>query len=230
MQLSQDFINQYHEAPDPAKYAKSVARAGRLFNILWNLRIINAEKVPLSGATIMAFQHRSYRDPWIYGTSTPRAIMGMGKAELLNWYYLGFGSSYLTNRGFTFVTRDGDVSREEMEYSYEVLRKRKALAVAPEGTSENRGRKIGKTKQGIGRLVAKMTAEGIETVVVPVAVASDTWKIGDSIPIVFGDLITAPTEVTTIRQRKQSAKDTNEELVIRLQELSDISYDLRETA
>lgn len=230
MRLSSEVIEQYHEAPSPEKYAVSVKRAERLIKILWRLQVYGSENVPQNGATIVAMQHRAYRDPWILGAAAPRALRGMGKEELLRWYYFGLGSVYLTNRGQFFANRKGKASKGDMEPFYEALRNEEAIAIALEGTSRFKGREIGESKMGVGRFAAKIISEGIPVTIVPVAIASDVYKPRSIIPVVFGEGFqpSLNLEVATVHQRRTAASEIDMGVRERLQELSNIAYDVRE--
>lgn len=226
MRLSPEIVNQYHEAPHPEKYAISCKRAERFLNFIWGLDILGAENVRQDGGGIVAFQHRSYRDPWILSAATPRAARGLGKSELLTWYYFGFGKIYLANRGIFFANRHGDASHNDMRPAYQTLRNQELLAIAPEKTSKNRGRRIGKMEDGVGRLAAWAAAKGIDAPIYPVAIASDILMPRKKIPVIFGKPFTVQIEGGGL---KQAAREANDELRNRLQALSDQAYDLRES-
>ncbi len=216
-------IERYQEADYPEKYAKSVYRADRALNFLYGIEPHGIDRIPRDGAAILAFVHRSYKDPWILGSQVPRAVFGMGKTQLRRWYYFGLGRVYLANRGIKYITRE-DPTPDELKPFYGLLREGKAFASAPEGTSKNRGVEVGEMRFGVGRIAAKIVSEGVECKIVPIAIGSEKTELGKPIPVIIGEPFTPDIAGTTLRQ---AGEEANEKLMHSLQGLNNIAYGIR---
>jgi 1-acyl-sn-glycerol-3-phosphate acyltransferase len=216
-------VERYKEAEYPERYAKSVQRSNRILNILYGIEPRGIDNIPLEGAAILAFIHRSYKDPWILGSQVPRAVYGMGKTQLQSWYYLGLGRVYLANRGTRYVTRE-DPAPDELKPFYRLLLEGKAIATAPEGTSKNRGVKVGEMKFGVGRIAAKIIHKEVECNIVPIAIGSERAEFRRPIPVIVGEPFAPEIRATSLRQ---AGEEANEKLMYRLQELNEIAYSMR---
>ncbi|MBI5906851.1 1-acyl-sn-glycerol-3-phosphate acyltransferase [Candidatus Saccharibacteria bacterium] len=226
--MSSEITPDFSEAPQPELYERTVNRARRIARIMWRLDVIGQENVPMQGAGILAFVHRSHMDPWILAAATPRATRGMGKIELLNWYYLGLGSKYFANRGLFFVNRDeGTSKRGSNDKAHSLLDKGLLLGIAPEGNLKNRGREIGETRIGVGRMAARAAARGIDCPVVPVAMSTEHLWPGRKLSVIYGKPIDPAPEGDTIWQVKAAAKDVDERLHMSMQELYDQVLDMQ---
>lgn len=223
-----EIVPDFSEAPRPELYAQTIKRSLRVARILWRLNVSGQENVPMQGAGVIAFLHRSHIDPWILGAAIPRAVMGMGKVELLNWYYFGLGSKYFNNRGLFFANRDTHASkREPYDMAHSILGKGLLLGIAPEATSKNRGRRVGETKVGVGRIAARAVAEGIDCPVVPVVMSSEHLWPGRKLQVICGKPINPAPEGDAIWQVKAAAKEVNEQVYDDMQSLYDQALDMR---
>lgn len=223
MSLGFDQLDPYWEAPDPEKYAKTAMRARRLIRLCWGLNVVGEDNIPNEGAGIVAFVHRSVLDPWIVGAAIPRAVSGMAKIELLNWYYFGLGSRYFANRGISFVDRNYP-STEGLRPTYNSLRKKRLVAMAPEGTTKIKGARVGEIKIGVGRIAAKMMFEGIDCPIVPMTVTSEHLRPRKTIHVLAGECILPDPSTKSIRD---AAEEVNERLYASLQALNDQALELR---
>lgn len=103
----------------------------RLTGPLWvDLSVQGLEHVPRSGPLIVAINHTSFLDPMLVGAVMPRNVVMMAKAEAFNERFLG----PLVKWYGAFPIHRGEVDREALKKSLEVLRAGEALLMAPEGT------------------------------------------------------------------------------------------------
>jgi 1-acyl-sn-glycerol-3-phosphate acyltransferase len=207
--MSSEISPDYSEASRPDLYATSIRRTKKILNALWGFQVSGQENVPKEGAAILAFVHRSYLDPWIIGAATPRAVRGMAKKELQKPSYMGFGNIYLANRGIFFVDRE-NMSKATYDMSIDVLRHGEILAMAPEGTHKNKGRKVGPTEFGVGRIAMKAVAKGIQSPIIPAAMKTgNLWRL-EPILVSIGKPVAFSEEVDTISQRREAAVHIDE--------------------
>lgn len=217
MRLQPEQIDIYKEAPDPEKYAKSVIRARRLIRFCCGLDVTGEDNIPKEGPGIIAFVHRSVIDPWIIGASVPRALSGVGKIELLNWYYFGLGSKYFANRGVNFVNR-GEPSVGDLRPNYDALHDKRLVTMSPEATSKNKGAKVGDIKGGVGRLAAWMAFRGELCPVVPMTMTTEHLRPGKAVQVIIGRSILADHNAPS---RVVAAEEVDERLYDSLQSLND---------
>jgi len=201
-------LGQYHEADYPELYEKSVRRSRRVIESLFGLAVAGPENAPDEGAAMFAFVHRSNIDAFVLGVTIPRALRGMGKDKLWNWYWFGAGN-YLSKRGVFPVDRENP-SRASYDMSIEIARRGECQAMAPEGTHRNKGSHLGPTKIGLGRIVAKAAVEEIECPVIPVGMLTEHLSPLRPIPVVFGEPLNFMGDIETVRQRRQSAEEFDE--------------------
>ena len=114
---------------------------GAYLRVFLRLEIEGREHVPLSGALIVACNHRSYVDPIALGVALPRPIAYMAKVELFRIPLLGpiiaALGAYPVDRG------KGDVAA--IRSSVRQLREGAAIGIFPEGTRNLGGEGRGHT-------------------------------------------------------------------------------------
>lgn len=169
-------ICNFSEAPDPAKYARSHNRIKAVVEKLWGLNIVGAENIPSKGACILAPKHNSLLDPFFVGAIVNRASFSMARKELWDqrrWHWI---TGYMEDRGAYPVDRYGQ-PRESLVKSLSLIRENKMLAINIEGTSKNRGRRVGQIQEGAGWLAMKASREGIECPIIAMGMTSEhSWK------------------------------------------------------
>jgi len=229
MSLETKVTPNYSENVNPHLYERSVRRTRAVVDKLWGLNILGQENFPMTGPAAAVFVHRSYLDPWLLGMTVPRSIHGMAKNQLLNWYYFGLGRIYLANRGIFFIDRD-NFSRESLDKSVDVLKQGEVLGVAPEGTHKNKGRQLGPTKHGVGRIAARAASEsGQPVALVPIAMTTEHINRPRGLRQPIWSLVGEPVVVhgaETIAQRKAIATETDERMRDELQNYFDMALDL----
>jgi 1-acyl-sn-glycerol-3-phosphate acyltransferase len=147
---------------------------GGLVRAFAPLRVYGAERVPLEGGLVMAFNHFSWIDPPAFGSASPRIIYYMAKIEAHRVPGLG----QLIRAFGTFSVRRGESDREAVRMMREIVRDGNALGLFAEGTRQKTG-VPGPVQPG-----AAMVALQEDVPVVPAAIhGSQDWRIGNWHPI-----------------------------------------------
>jgi 1-acyl-sn-glycerol-3-phosphate acyltransferase len=159
--------------------ADAVWKIGRLTlqpvtKVATRLRVYGAERVPLDGGIVLAFNHFHWIDPPAFGASCPRTIYYMAKIEAHRVPGLG----QLIRSFGTFSVRRGESDREAVRLMREVVRDEKALGLFVEGTRQTSG-VPGQAQPGAAMVALQ---EGVP--VVPAAIhGSQTWRPGNFHPV-----------------------------------------------
>lgn len=129
---------------------------------LWfRVRIFGGEHIPVSGAAIVAPNHKSFLDAFFVGIATRRHLRYMAKAELfkgpLGWLFLRLGA---------FPVVRGEADAEALETARVILEQGGVLVVFPEGTRVQDPHALGSPHHGAGRLALTTGAP-----IVPAAIA-----------------------------------------------------------
>jgi 1-acyl-sn-glycerol-3-phosphate acyltransferase len=147
---------------------------GGLVRAFAPLRVYGAERVPLEGGLVMAFNHFSWIDPPAFGSASPRTIYYMAKIEAHRVPGLG----QLIRAFGTFSVRRGESDREAVRMMREIVRDGHALGLFAEGTRQKTG-VPGPVQPG-----AAMVALQEDVPVVPAAIhGSQDWRVGNWHPI-----------------------------------------------
>jgi 1-acyl-sn-glycerol-3-phosphate acyltransferase len=106
-----------------------------VFGSVWRMRVLDVERVPLTGPLIVACNHVSYLDPPALGAAMPRPVAYMAKQELFRIPVLG---PVITGLNAFPVDRSrGDGAA--IKRAVGVLRTGAALGIFPEGTRNKDG-------------------------------------------------------------------------------------------
>ena len=144
----------------PFLYGLSQLVCRLFFRLKFGLEIRGREHIPRRGAFILASNHLSYLDPPLIGSSCPRRVVFMARANLFGRPLLG---AYLRGVGVIPLQREGG-DLPALRLALEALRQGRPLAIFPEGGRQFSGR-LGAAKRGVGLLAI----EG-EAPIVPVLV------------------------------------------------------------
>src|SRR5204863_8217107 len=101
--------------------------------LLWRIEIVHPERVPATGACVLAPSHRSFLDTPFLACVTRRRIRFMGKAEL--WKY-GWSARFLSALGGFPVDRAG-ADRTAMRAAEAALAGGERLGMLPEGSGRS---------------------------------------------------------------------------------------------
>jgi 1-acyl-sn-glycerol-3-phosphate acyltransferase len=165
-----------------------VARA--LISSFNRVTVEGLERVPTSGALILATNHISNGDPpFVSGWLTPalgRPVHWMAKAEALEWPLAGW---FMRQNG-CFGIRRGAADTEAFRLARAVLEDGRVLGTFPEGTRSPTGA-LQKAKDGVTLLALRSGAP-----ILPIGVAgtdrfwprgSKLWRYGGSIAMRVGE-------------------------------------------
>jgi 1-acyl-sn-glycerol-3-phosphate acyltransferase len=107
-----------------------------LFKMLLKLEIVGLENVPSEGPFILMITHTNFLDPALAGGVMPREVVMMSKVE--NFWHPILG--IIVRLYGAFPVRRGEVDRQAIRRSLEVLAGGEVLLMAPEGTRSGHGR------------------------------------------------------------------------------------------
>jgi 1-acyl-sn-glycerol-3-phosphate acyltransferase len=155
-----------------------------LERVLFGFMVTGRERIPKTGAVIIASNHISYCDPPVVGSGVPREVFFLAKEELFRNRLFG----WLIGRYNAIPLRrsGGDVGA--LKKAVGLLKQGRAVLMFPEGTRSLTG-KLLKPKQGVG-MIAALTSSPV----VP-AYVRGTNRLGDAflrksrLEVVFGEPI-----------------------------------------
>ncbi|MGH2944085.1 MAG: lysophospholipid acyltransferase family protein [Solirubrobacteraceae bacterium] len=162
----------------------------RVLTTLWALtffraRTISSEKVPQSGAVILAPNHGSFMDHFFLGGFLRRKVRFMAKSQLFQPPL-----QYVYTHGGVFPVRRGHRDEEAFITARAILDRGGVVAMYCEGSRSRDGGLSERPKPGIGRLALETGAP-----IVPVAIYGSSkvrnWRRGQfpKVTVQFGDPI-----------------------------------------
>jgi 1-acyl-sn-glycerol-3-phosphate acyltransferase len=101
-----------------------------LMRSLYRIEIRGAERVPSTGAVILAANHESLADPWLLPLCTPRPVRYMAKAEL--WRHRAVG--WVLDKFGVFPVDRGMGDRQAIGRAAQLLGDGELLGIFPQGT------------------------------------------------------------------------------------------------
>ena len=187
------------------------------FKLIFRVRVHGREKVPRSGAFVVAPSHRSLMDIFFTAYVTRRRIRFMAKRELFAKRFL----AWLLTAGGGFPVDRGSADRAALRAAQQALEGGEPVAIFPEGT-RNHGPEIGTLFDGAAYLAARLRVP-----VVPVAIggSEEILPSGKVLPrlrqvaIVVGEPIHPPHHDG--RVRRQEVAQMTEQLRVELQKRFD---------
>jgi 1-acyl-sn-glycerol-3-phosphate acyltransferase len=131
------------------------------------LRVTGAEHIPDSGPVIMMINHISALDPGlIMGAVTNRFVIPMTKIENTE-FLIGRLAVWWWD---AYTIRRGEIDRQALSNSIELLKSGQCILIAPEGTRQKNG--LTQPKEGMTYLATKANA-----MIVPTAISGAMdWK------------------------------------------------------
>jgi len=163
-----------------------------LMRVLYRVELTGSERVPATGAAILASNHASIVDPFILAVTTKREIHYMAKAEL-------FGNPVLSAvfRSLNaFPVERGGGDRTAMSEAAALLGRGALLGIFPQGTSKVE-RQIG-WHRGAARLALTTGAP-----LIPVRMTGTRgWPWRTRVRIAVGEPIVVPVGQPTITAAK----------------------------
>ena len=213
------------EAPGPPKrwellaYKLVRALVHGLSRLLWRIKVVHPERVPATGACVLAPSHRSYLDTPFLACVTRRRIRFMGKAEL--WKY-GWSAKFFSALGGFPVDRAG-ADRAALRAAQAALEGGEPLGMFPEGTRRS-GPVVEELHHGVAFLAARL---GVP--IVPIGIGgSETILARDrklpkltKVVVIVGEPIQAPAREPGASVRRGDVSALSEQLQQAIQKLFD---------
>ncbi|HEV3284469.1 MAG TPA: lysophospholipid acyltransferase family protein [Solirubrobacteraceae bacterium] len=175
-------------------------------------RAISTEKVPGSGAVILAPNHFSFMDHFLIGCYIRRKVRYMAKSQLfkrpMQWIY---------THGGVFPVRRGARDEEAFITAEGILGRGGAVAMYCEGGRSRTGKVGEQAKRGIGRLALETGSP-----VVPIAIHGSSrirnWKRLQfpKVTVLYGDAIRWERIENPTREQQQAVAD---EILIEIRRL-----------
>lgn len=182
------------------RFAKFITKL--VFIFLYRVELINAEKVPMEGSTILCANHNGMLDMFFIGYRIKRWIYWMGKEELFRNPVAGF----IFRKLGVFPVKRGKGDVGSIKTAVKLLQEGKIIGMFPQGTrAKEKSTSPLRIKSGAAMLAIKSGAK-----ILPVAVQG-SHKPFSRISVIFGDVFSVNADI--------DKKYTNEEL-------SEISKDI----
>jgi 1-acyl-sn-glycerol-3-phosphate acyltransferase len=166
-------------------------------------RSISSEKVPGSGAVILAPNHFSFMDHFLMGCYIRRKVRFMAKSQLFKP-----PMQFIYNHGGVFPVRRGAGDEETFTTAETILGKGGAITMYCEGGRSRTGKVGEQAKRGIGRLALETGAP-----VVPIAIYGSSrvrnWKRLQfpKVTIQYGDALRWERVDQPTREQQQAVAD-----------------------
>lgn len=114
------------------------------FRIIYRLKVIGSEKIPINGGVIIAANHVSYLDPPVIGVALKRQAVFMAREGLFKIPLLG-----LFIRAFSIPIKRGKPQPSTIKEVIKRLKNGEVIVIFPEGGRRSDGN-IADIKRGIG--------------------------------------------------------------------------------
>jgi 1-acyl-sn-glycerol-3-phosphate acyltransferase len=134
-------------------YALVAAILKPLMRLWFRMHIEGADRIPESGAAILAPNHKSFGDSFFLGVCTRRKLRFMAKTEL----FRGTWGPVLARLG-AFPVKRGEADDAALLTARAILEQGGLLALFPEGTRVRDPDGLGEPKRGAGRLALESGA------------------------------------------------------------------------
>lgn len=179
------------------------------------VRVYGAERIPREGPVVLALNHFHWLDPPIFGSSCPRTIYYMAKAEAHRVPGLG----QLIRAFGTFSVRRGESDREAVRLMRQVVRDGHVLGLFVEGTRQRSG-VPGEVQAG-----AAMAALQEGAPVVPGAVfGTHDWRLFQPASVAWG----MPLEFSGLPRNARGYREASAEIQRELRRLWEWLAELHE--
>jgi 1-acyl-sn-glycerol-3-phosphate acyltransferase len=168
---------------DQSMLVRMVALVSRIGSRLFaNVRVEGLERIPRTGAVILAVNHISNADPvivgaWVTAALRRRRIHWLGKRELFDWPFFG----WIAAHGGVHPVDRGTADVEAFRLAARILERGYVLLVFPEGTRSPTG-ELQEAKDGLAMLAMRSGAQ-----IVPIGVNNTdaVWRKGQPLPSPF---------------------------------------------
>ena len=204
---------------DLLAYGVVRALVAGLCKLLWRIRIVHPERVPATGACVLAPSHRSFLDTPFLSCVTRRRIRFMGKAEL--WKY-GWSAQFLSALGGFPVDRGGP-DRAALRAAEAALAGGEPLGMFPEGTRRS-GPVVEDLHHGVAFVAARL---GVPIVPIGIGGSERILAKGRKLPrlsrviVIVGEPIHPPARASGASVRRGDVAALTEQLRAAVQRLFD---------
>ena len=183
------------------------------FGKILTTKIIGAEKIPESGAFILAANHVSNWDPPFLGTFISRIVNFMGKEELFKNPVMA-----AICRGLNvFPVKRGAADKTAMKTAMKILKSGKCLGIFPEGTRSKTG-KLGKPELGVSVIAAMTKAPVIPAAICGTEKIFSAQKKFPRLGVVFGE----PLNFTGNAKDKEDLHNFAEKIMTEIAKLKEL--------
>lgn len=104
--------------------------ANVIFNLIYKIKIVNKENIPIQGKFILCSNHIHVLDPVLLAAFIPRQISWMGKKELFENKII----AYFLNKLGVFPVDRNEPDLSTIKNSIRILKSENVLGIFPEGT------------------------------------------------------------------------------------------------
>jgi 1-acyl-sn-glycerol-3-phosphate acyltransferase len=193
------------------QFARAVVLS--VFKVVFRVRVVGKERVPTTGAYIVAPSHRSILDIPFAAYITPRAVRFLAKDDL---FESAIGGRFFDALGAVKVER-GTADRGAMRALEDVLASGEPVAIFPEGT-RHAGPEIAELFAGAAFLAVKL---GVPIVPVGIGGSEHILPKGKVFPRIHRVAVSVghpiPPPVLEGRVRRAAAAKLTEQLQVELQ-------------
>ncbi|KIL44217.1 lysophospholipid acyltransferase family protein [Jeotgalibacillus soli] len=173
---------------------------------IYRFDVIGREHFPKEGGVLLCANHIDNLDPPVVGMTAPRDVSFMAKAELFDAPIL----KHIMPKIKAFPVKRGMSDREALRRGLALLKEGNVLGLFPEGTRS----RDGKLKKGLAG--AGFFALRSNSAVVPCAIIGP-YKPFKRVKVIYGE----PIPMDELRERKASAEETTELIMMHIQRLID---------
>lgn len=157
-----------------------------LGKLLFGIRIQGVEHIPREGGFILASNHISYYDPPLVGSYIPRELFFFAKKELFSGRLFGA----ILRRVNARPVRRGQMDRDALKMSVQIIHDGYGLTVFPEGT-RSKTKNFLPPKPGIGLLAAQARCPIVPAYIHGANHLKDCFWRRDRLSIDYGEPISA---------------------------------------
>ncbi len=197
------------------QFARAVVLSA--FKVVFRVRVVGKERVPTTGAYIVAPSHRSILDIPFAAYITPRAVRFLAKDDL---FESAIGARFFDALGAVKVER-GTADRAAMRVLEDVLASGEPVAIFPEGT-RHAGPEIAELFAGAAFLAVKL---GVPIVPVGIGGSEHILPKGKVFPRIHRVAVSVghpiPPPVLEGRARRATATKLTQQLQVELQRCFD---------
>ncbi len=182
---------------------------------VFRMRIRGTEHVPKTGGFILACNHRSYYDPLLIGSWSPRQMYFFAKQELFRSRLFG----EIITRTNAIPVRRGRVDRHALSRAVDIIQQGYGLLVFPEGTRSKQGGFL-PPRAGVGMIATQAGCPIVPAYLHGSNCLKDCLLGRERLSLTFGAMIPAD-EVERVPKNKEGYEKLAAEVMARIRSLAD---------